>query len=511
MGYDAVVVGAGHNGLVAACYLAKGGLRVLVLERREVVGGAAVTEELAPGFRVSTAAYSFSLFRPDVHRDLGLAAHGLSFYPKDPQMFVPLRDGRHFFIWRDARRTSDEIARLHPADGDAYPRWVAFWEEAVRLLRPFAEDPEPPSLADLEEEFRRRGRDDVWRLAVAGSAAECVEAFFRSEEVRGALASQGIIGTLAGPREPGTAWVMAYHYLGGELAGATGTWSYVRGGMGSVTQALASAAAGLGVEVRSGVDVTSIVVGAGRARGVRLPDGEEVTARVVLSNADPKRTFLGLVPSGALDDGFLERVRSWRCDGAVVKVNLALGELPDFTCRPGRGPQHDGTIEISPSLDYLERALDEARGGRYPLEPFMEVFLQSATDPTLAPEGKHVLSAFTQYAPAGIDPVEWPAERGAALDRVVTTLGAYAPNLPGAILASEVLGPPELEERFGLTGGDIFHGSILPEQCFGARFSYRTPLDGLYLCGSGAPPGGGVMGAAGRNAARTVLRDLGPP
>jgi phytoene dehydrogenase-like protein len=507
---DAVVVGAGHNGLVAAAYLARAGLDVLVLERRDVVGGAAVTEELLPGYRVSTAAYSLSLLRPDVCRDLELPAHGLSWYPKDPQLFVPLPDGRHFFVWRDADRTAAELARIHPADAEGYRRWGAFWEEAVALLRPLVEAPDPPRLGEVEALLARSGRRDVWRLAVAGSAAETVETFFAAEEVRGAFASQGVIGTAASPRAAGTAWVMGYHALGGELNGSTGTWAYVRGGMGSVTQALAAAARAGGAEVRTGAPVARILVDGGRAWGVRLRDGATVPARLVLSNADPVRTFLGLVPPGALDDTFAERVRTWRTPGSVVKVNLALRELPDYRSLPGTdaGPQHAGTLEISPSIAYLEDAFAAGQSGRYPPAPFMEVFVASAGDPTLAPPGRHVLSAFTQWAPA-VPPKAWAALRGPALDAVLGTLAGLAPNVPDAVLAAEVLGPPDLEERFALTGGNIFHGELLPEQCFGERFDYRTPVAGLYLCGSGARPGGCVMGAAGRNAARAGIADLG--
>jgi phytoene dehydrogenase-like protein len=343
----------------------------------------------------------------------------------------------------------------------------------------------------------------LWRLSVAGSAEECVSAFFESEEVRGAFASQGVIGTAESPRHPGTAWILTYHQLGGELVGADGTWAYVQGGMGSVTRALATAAARAGAIIRTEATVASVLVDDGRAVGVRLEDGEELRAGAVLSNADPLRTFLGLLPAGTLEATFEERVRAWRTDGAVVKVNLALAELPEYTVRPGRGPQHEGTLEISPSIGYLHRAWEESAAGSMSSEPFMEVFLQTAVDPALAPKGRHVASAFTQYAPAS-----GALDREGALETVLRTLGAYAPNLPGAVIGAQVLGPDDLERRFGLTGGDIFHGSMLPNQSFGARFGYATPVPGLYLCGSGARPGGCVMGAAGRNCARTVL--LGP-
>lgn len=506
--YDAIVVGAGHNGLVAACYLARAGLRTLVLERRDVVGGAAVTEEVAPGYRVSTASYSFSLFRPDIWRDLGLGSRGIVLHPKDPQMFVPLPDGRHFFIWRDPDRTVDELRRIHPGDADAYPRYNAFWERAVGILRPLIETPGPPGLSDLEKMLSRRGAQEVFRLAIAGSAAETTSAFFASDEVRGAFASQGIIGTRAGPFEPGTSWVMAYHQLGGELCGADGTWAYVEGGMGSVTRGLAEAADALGAQIRTGCDVAGILVEDGAVGGVRTTDDQVLTAPLVLSNADPGRTFLGLVPPGVLDDSFIERIKMWRFDGCVVKVNLALSELPNFTCMPGdeAGPQHRGTVEISPSLDYLQEAFSDAEAGRFSSRPFIEVFISSSVDPTIAPEGGHVISAFSQYAPAA-GAAEWETMREDAGDAVLATIASCAPNVADALIAREVLGPHDLEARFGLTGGDIFHGSMLPEQSFGERFNYRTPIRGLYLCGSGARPGGGVMGAAGRNAAKAALTD----
>lgn len=507
----ALVVGAGHNGLVAACRLARKGHGVTVVERRDVVGGACVTEELIPGFRVSTAAYSFSLFRPEIAAELELARHGLRTYPKEPRMFVPLGDGRSFTVWRDAARTKAEIARIHPGDADAYDRWNAFWDEVADEVRPLILA-EPPTLADLERALDARGKADLFRLAIVGAAADTVEAFFESDAVRGAYVGQGIIGTAAGPRAPGTAFVMTYHAFGGELVDGAGTWAYVRGGMGGVTQALAACAREAGVTIRVGEPVTRIVVEDGRARGVALADGAVLEADVVLSNADPKRTFLGLVEPDALPDEFRARVSAVPTPGSVVKVNLALDELPDFApCGvPGTspGPQHAGTIEISPSIDALEAAYTDAAGGRVSREPFMEVFIQSVTDDSLAPPGKHVASCFAQYAPASLDAATWDGMREEAGDAVIATLARYAPNVPGAILHREVLGPPDLEERFGLTGGNIFHGEIVPGQIFGERLGPRSPVAGLYLCGSGAHPGGGVSGAPGWNAAGAVLEDV---
>ncbi|MCA1838947.1 MAG: phytoene desaturase family protein [Actinomycetota bacterium] len=497
--YDVIVVGSGHNGLTCAAYLAAGGLDVCVLERRDIAGGATVTEELIPGFRLSTASYSLSLMRPDVYEDLDLARHGLSFYPKDPQLFVPLPDGRHFFIWRDAEKTYREIARIHEPDVEGYKRFSAFWEEAVHKLRPMIEAADPPTIGEVESQLGT----DMFELAVAGSVATNVEYFFESEPLQGAFASQGIIGTMSGPRDPGTAWVMAYHFIGGELNDAWGTWAYARGGMGEVSRSLRAAAEEAGAAIILSSEVDSMIVEGGKVAGVLLTDGTAVGAKVVVSNAHPSITF-GFVPADLVPDEIHEKLKGWRTEGSVVKVNMALDGLPDYSVLPGNSPseQHLGTLEISPSIGYLEAAWEQSAHGRYPDRPFMEVFIQSASDPTLAPEGKHVLSAFTQYAP-----VDNQIDKADVVTKVLSTIGAHAPNVTDIVLATEVLGPRDLEDRFALVGGNIFHGEILPEQSFAARFPYRTGVDGLYLCGSGASPGGGVMAAAGRNCARIVLSD----
>jgi phytoene dehydrogenase-like protein len=501
MAKRAAIVGAGHNGLVAACVLAGAGWDVTVIERREIAGGACVTEELIPGFRVSTAAYSFSLFRPEIAAALDLAKYGLSAYPKEPRMFVPLPDGRAFFVHRDGARTAAEIAEISPHDADAYPRWNAFWDEVAERVRPMILGA-APSMAEVE---RALGAE-MYRLAIAGSASDTVRAFFDHENVQGAFVGQGIIGTARGPSEEGTAFVMTYHAFGGELVDGAGTWAYVRGGMGGVTSALAACARDRGATIVTGAPVQRIEIEAGRARGVVTEDGRRFDADVVLSNADPKRT-LSLADASAFPDSYVERVRGLPTPGSVVKVNLALDELPDFVAAPGTAPgaQHAGTIEISPSIAHLDEAFAQAQAGRVSARPFMEVFIQSVTDDSLAPPGKHVASCFAQYAPSA--PKDWPSMREAAGDAVIDMLASYAPNVRGAILHREVLGPPDLEERFGLTGGNIFHGEIVPGQIFGDRFGARTPVAGLYLCGSGAHPGGGVSGAPGWNGAHAVLED----
>lgn len=505
-----IVIGAGHNGLVAACTLAGAGHEVTVLERRDVVGGACITEELIPGFRVSSAAYSLGLFRPEIAAALSLADHGLEVYAKVPRMFVPLRDGRHFFMHPSESQSQDEIAKISRADADALPRWNAFWELVAKLVRPMILQP-PPSLVSLEMMLARAGQSELYRMAIAGSAADLVSSFFESDEVRGAFVGQGIIGTFAPPTAEGTAWVMTYHAFGGELVDSTGTWAYVRGGMGGLTAALASCARSRGVRIVTGASVDEIVVSDGRALGVRC-GSELIEADVVLSNADPKRTYLGMVTPGALPEPFAARVGNFDTRGSVIKVNMALSELPDFaSCgAPGTtpGPQHAGTIEISPSIDSLTEAFNDADAGRPSTTPFMEVFIQSVTDDSLAPPGMHVASCFAQWAPQ-VDGAEWEAMREDAGDAVVRTLAAYAPNIPDAIIHREVLGPPDLEARFGLTGGNIFHGEILAQQSFGSRFEARSPIPGLYLCGSGAHPGGAVTGAPGWNAAQIAIADLG--
>jgi phytoene dehydrogenase-like protein len=494
--FDVFVIGAGHNALVAAAYLARAGLRVAQCERRDIIGGAAVTEELAPGFRVSTASYALSMLRPDIYNDLALERHGLVAVPKDPQMFVPLPDGRSFFIWRDAERTKHEIAKIHAPDAEGYARWSAFWDEATPPLRALLDDPDP---LDPAEHLPR----DLYEKCVLGSAADLVGGFFGSPEVQGAFASQGIIGTLASVRDPGTAWILSYHACGGEIFGSDGTWGFARGGMGAVTKAIAAAGAEAGVKMFRGTAATEIVIEHGRAVGARLANGMVVRASYIVSGADPRTTFLDLVPEGALDAAFVEHVRNWRTHGCVLKVNLALKELPDFVARPGRGPQHHGTIEISPSIDYLDAAYRDAIDGPHSSRPFMEVFVQSVLDRSLVDGDGHVVSAFTQYvSPDTVD-------TETATNAVIDVLSSYAPNVRDNVIAVQALGPHELCGRFGLPGGDIFHGSLLPEQSFDKRFDYRSPLPGLYLCGSGARPGGCVMGAAGRNAAHAVIDDLG--
>ena len=506
-----LIVGAGHNGLVTAAYLARAGKSVLVLERRDVVGGACVTEEPFPGFKLSTAAYSISLFEPRIVEDLSLGRFGLSYYPKGPGMFVPLPDRRHLILWRDIRAARREIAKFSAADAEAYPKFEAFWNRATRLLRPLLLS--PPE--DVDRIMEGLGRADavIVEKIFRSSVAELLGEYFESDVIKGALATQGVIGTMAGLYSPGTAYVMAHHSMGG-LFGGTGVWGYVRGGMGSLTTALAASAEKYGAIIRCGAEVTGIEVESGRATGVELADGATIRADTIFSNADPKRTFLTLVDERALPDDFVSQVGAIKMDGCVMKINCALSKLPDYLAMRGKepGPQHRGTVDICPTLAYLDAAFTDAQAGEASRNPFMEVYIQSASESGLAPKGMHVMSIFAQYAPYRLATGTWDERRDEVADRVIDTLAEYAPNVVDAIVDREVLSPVDLERRFYLTGGNIFHGEILPGQLLSDRpvhgwSQYRTPIKGLYLCGAGTHPGGGVMGAPGYNAAARYLAD----
>jgi len=497
--YDVAVVGAGHNGLTAAAYCARAGLRTVVLEQREVLGGATLTQEVWPGYRVSVASYVCSLLDPTIVADLELASHGYEAYRKDPASFTPLLDGRSLLLGRDEAANAREITRFDERDVAGF---AAFEEEATRLGRLLFDtfdDPEP-SFA--------RFPDDV-QATLRGSVADFVARYVRTPALAATLCTDGLIGTNAGPRDPGTAYVLAHHYAGRAL-GVQGAWGFVRGGMGAVSQAIARAARVHGAELRTGATVERIVVDDGRAARLELREGGAVEARAILVNADPKTLFLRLLAASDVPDALLARAQGWRSNGVAFKLNLALGELPDFTARPGREPQphHRATIHVTPSVDYLQQAYVDARHGGTSAAPMLECFMQSPTDPSMVPPGKHVLSVFAQYFPYERPDRAWlPSDRETIADRIVATLAQYAPNLPGAIEARQALGAPDLEATFGLSGGQIFHGELLPDQIYEHRFPVRSEIAGLYLCGSGTHPGGCVSGFPGRRAAQAVLDD----
>jgi phytoene dehydrogenase-like protein len=523
--YDLIVVGGGHNGLVCAAYAARAGLRTLVLERRSILGGASVTEEPWPGYRVSTASYVVSLFQPKIERELQLRRHGYEVFPLDPAYLTPFPDGRSLLMWDEPPRAAAEIAKISGPDAQAYLRYCADLDRLSAFVRPLLlRTPlqlPPSSFEDFKEAGflarhvmrHRRTLSEVVDLMTM-SVSDFLDRYFTDEAVKGALCPGGVIGMWGGPMSPGSAYVLLHHRMG-QVAGIRGAWGFVRGGMGALSEAIASAARAAGTEIRCDAPVAAIRTTNGKARGVILEDGTELQARAVASGIHPRTTFLDLVGSRHLPPDLVREIERFRTRGSSAKVNLALSELPDFEAIPGLelGPQHPEFI-LSPSISYVERAWDDAKHGRPSERPMLDCVIPTTKDTSLAPEGKHILTAFVQYAPPELaDGRSWDQEREALGDRVVDTISEYAPNVKGAVLHREVLTPLDLERRFGLLGGNIFQGEMALDQLYSLRpapqaGAYRTPLRGLYLCGSGSHPGGGVMGAPGHNAARAIVRDL---
>jgi phytoene dehydrogenase-like protein len=520
--YDAIVVGGGHNGLVNAAYLARAGKRVLVLERRHVLGGAAVTEELYPGFKYSVCSYVVSLLRPEIIHDLDLPRHGLQILPLE-STFTPLPDGDYLVRWADHDATRRELYRHSPRDADAYDEYGKLMYHMAFAVKPILSMVPPDltslkpkdllGLARLGQHFQSLGEERFYALfkLMTMSSADFLDEWFETEPLKATMSASGIIGTFLGPRSPGTAYVLLHHYMG-EIDGAFRAWGFAKGGTGAISQSIARAAQTLGAEIRTQAAVEQVIVEDGRAVGVALESGEEIYARVVVSGLDPKRTFLQLVDPGHLPAEFIAAIERFRIRGSSGKVNLALSELPDFTALPGKGPHLAGAISISPSVEYLERAYDDAKYGRFSRRPYMDVVIPSMIDPDMAPPGQHVMSIFVQYAPYDLEGGWDDAQREAFGDTVIDTLAEYAPNIKRAILHRQVLSPWDMEQSFGLTEGNIFHGELSLHQLFFLRpvpawSNYRTPVANLYQCGSGTHPGGGISGAPGRLAALEILED----
>jgi phytoene dehydrogenase-like protein len=520
--YDVIVIGGGHNGLTTATYLARAGRKVLVLERRHVLGGAAVTEEVFPGFRFSVCSYVVSLLRPEIIRELDLPRHGLEILPLDGT-FTPMPNGDYLWRVNDHAKTRREIARHSAVDAEAYDEYGRAMVEMGRFVKPILGmlPPDPMSLDPrglkqlwfLLKRFQRLPRDDQYNQIqlMTMSAADFLDQWFETDVLKATMSASGIIGTFLGVRSPGTAYVLLHHYMG-EIDGAFRSWGLARGGTGAISNAIAAAARAAGVEIRSATDVARILVRGNRAEGVVLGNGDEIRASLVASSVDPRLTFMRFIDKGQLPDEFLEDVGRYKFRGSSAKVNLALDALPEFTCLPGAGAHLRGAISISPSLDYMERAYDDAKYGRFSRRPYMDIVIPSLTDPSVAPPGKHVMSCFVQYAPYHLAEGTWDDQRDAFGDTVIDTLSEYAPNLKQIIRHRQVVTPLDLEREWGLSEGNIFQGELTLEQLFFLRpapgwAQYRTPVKNLYMCGSATHPGGGIMGAPGRNAAMKILAD----
>lgn len=544
---SAVVIGAGHNGLTCAAYLARSGLDVTVVERRDVVGGACVTEELIPGYRCSTASLVTSLFRPEIAADLELAAHGLEFIPRNPSVVALFPDGRSLSLGSDEQACVAEIAKFSQADAEAYPAYGRSMRRLAAFMEPLLMNPLPalrlgrdadradspgrraePGLAGpdgdgagavLKALLRRAAdlpADDLVLLLelLTGSAAGFLDHWFESDAIKVPLVIDGITGVDASPSMPGSAYLMLYHMTGGTEVGRP-AWGQVRGGMGGITAALASAARAHGAVIRTGSPVARIVTANGRASGVVLESGQELTADVVVSAADPYTTFVRLMEPSALPSRFRRAAENRRFQGVAMKMHLALDRLPDVAGFPaGLGPQHNATLLIAPSMDYLEEAYADARAGRPSANPHIECTIPSVLDPTVAPDGKHLMGIYLQYAPYQLAEASWDEIKESYADRVLECMEPYLPGITDSVMGRCVLTPVDLERRLGLTGGDLYHGAMTSDQLFFLRpgegvSSHHTPIEGLYSCASGTHPGGGVFGVPGRNGARAVLADLG--
>ena len=520
---DVVIIGGGHNGLVTAFYLAKAGFKPLVLERSAQVGGAAVTDEFHPGFRCSTLAHTAGPIRPDIVRDMQLEKHGLRMITPEVCVTTLSPDGRALSLYQDTGKSAQEIAAFSQKDAGKYPEFQQSLGKISKViadaLATTAPDIDDPSRSDLwamlktGRAIRRLGKKDMFRLLRWGpmAIADLASEYFETELLRAVVAARGVFGTFLGPWSAGSALVLLVRAAGDPHP--AGSAMFAAGGTGAVTQAMASAAQAAGAEIRSGAEVIEIRVQNGQATGVLLSTGEEIPAKAVISNADPKRTLLKLTDPVHLSPDFVQRIQHYRGNGTVAKVNLALSGVPQFTAlQNGASAALQGRIHIGHDIDYLERAFDESKYGQFSKQPYLEVTLPSLTDPALAPEGKHVMSIYMQYAPYKLKG-DWEQQRKALGQTVVKTLAQYAPNLPELILTHQIITPLDLEERYGLTGGQIFHGDLALDQFFTMRplldwARYKTPIENLYLCGSGTHPGAGLTGGSGANAAREILKSL---
>ncbi|MDX6447498.1 MAG: hypothetical protein QOH71_4572 [Blastocatellia bacterium] len=520
--YDVIVIGGGHNGLVNAAYLARAGKRVLVLERRHVLGGAAVTEEIFPGFKYSVCSYVVSLLRPEIIRELDLPRHGLEILPLDGT-FTPMPNGDHLWRVNDHAKTRREIARHSRLDAEAYDEYGKAMIEMAHFVKPIMNmtPPDPASLnpkgllelLGMGRRFQKLSADDKYNQVqlMTMSAVDFLDQWFETDVLKATMSASGIIGTFLGVRSPGTAYVLLHHYMG-EIDGAFRSWGLSRGGTGAISNAIGDAAREFGAEIRTEAPISRIILKNGQAKGVVLENGDEIYAEVISSSVDPRLTFMKMVGPEHLPTDFVDDIKRYKFRGSSGKVNMALDALPDFKCMPGPGPHLRGAVSISPSVEYMERAYDDAKYGRYSRRPYIDMVIPTLTDPSLAPPGKHVMSCFVQYAPYNLKEGTWDEQREAFGDTVIETIAEHAPNIKDIILHRQVLTPLDIERDFGLSEGNIFQGELTLEQLFFLRpapgwAQYRSPIRNLYMCGSATHPGGGIMGASGRNAAMEILKD----
>jgi phytoene dehydrogenase-like protein len=520
--FDVIVIGGGHNGLVNAAYLARAGKRVLVLERRHVLGGAAVTEEVFPGFKFSVCSYVVSLLRPEIIRELDLPRHGLEILPLDGT-FTPMPNGDHLWRVNDHAKTRREIARHSRLDAEAYDEYGKAMVEMAHFVKPIMNmtPPDPASLnlkglmelLTMGRRFQKLSLDDKYNQVqlMTMSAVDFLDQWFETDVLKATMSASGIIGTFLGVRSPGTAYVLLHHYMG-EIDGAFRSWGLSRGGTGAISNSIGDAAREAGAEIRTKSPIAKIILKNGEAKGVVLENGDEIFADIVSSSVDPRLTFMKMIGEQHLPQDFVDDIKRYKFRGSSGKVNLALDALPNFKAMPGAGPHLRGAVSISPSIDYMERAYDDAKYGRYSRRPYIDIVIPTLTDPSIAPPGKHVMSCFVQYAPYNLKEGNWDDQREEFGDTVIETIAEHAPNIKDIILHRQVLTPLDLEREFGLSEGNIFQGELTLEQLFFLRpapgwAQYRSPIKNLYMCGSATHPGGGIMGASGRNAAMMILKD----
>jgi phytoene dehydrogenase-like protein len=523
--YDAIIIGGGHNGLTTAAYLGRAGKKVLVLERRHVLGGAAVTEEVYPGFKYTVFSYVVSLLRPEIIRDFNLPMHGLETLPLESTV-TPLPDGRYLARWGDHDKTRRELLKFSRRDAEAYDEFGRSMYQMAKGVKPILNMVPPTSLGPLEamelfnlfRHFTGLGEEKFYTFfkLMTMSSADFLDEWFETEPLKATMSASGIIGTFMGPRSPGTAYVLLHHYMG-EIDGVFRAWGFAKGGTGSVSEAIAGAARQHGAEIRVNASVKEIILKNGQAVGVALEDGEEIYAKIVATGLDPKRTFLKMVDQKALPSDFVQDIKNFNIRGSSGKVNLALDGLPNFKCLPTKTREGQemlrGAISFSPSIDYIEQAYDDAKRGQFARKPYIDCIIPSMIDPDMAPPGKHVMSCFVQYAPYDIEGGWDDKKREAFGDAVVNVIAEYAPNLKNLILHRQVLTPVDIENMTGLTEGNIFQGELTLNQLFFLRpapkwANFRSPIRNLYQCGSAAHPGGGISGAPGRLAAFEILKDM---